>query len=93
MKPGTYVVYTMSVSRDTYTVRHVLNQVVPDSAIKQIGESLVIPRIVTFWRGDTEERTWQEARRKAMYDADPDAVLSIESAEWTPAPGYPRGDL
>lgn len=93
MKPGTYAVYTISVSKSTHTVRDVLKQAVPKTAIKESGKSLVIPRLVTFWRGDVEEQAWQDDLRRRMNNADEDAALIIESAEWTPAPGYSQGDL
>ena len=93
MKAGTYAVYTISVSKDTYTVRGVLKQAVPEAAIKQSGDSLIVPRLVTYWRGDEQEQSWQDDLRRRMNNADPDAALIIESAEWTPAEGYPQGDL
>ena len=93
MKPGTYAVYTISVSKATFTVRDVLKQAIPESTVKQRGEILVIPRLVTFWRGDAEEEAWQAELRRKMNAADEDAALIIESAEWTPAPGYQQGDL
>ena len=93
MTPGTYAVYTISVSKSTHTVRDVLKQAVPESAIKESGKSLIIPRLVTFWRGDTEEQAWQDDLRRRLNNADDSAALIIESAEWTPAPGYPQGDL
>ncbi len=77
MKPGTYAVYTISVSKSTYTIRDVLKQAIPE----------------TFWRGDAEEAAWQAELRRKMNAADDAAALIIESAEWTPAPGYPQGDL
>lgn len=93
MKAGTYAIYTISVSKDTYTVRDVLKQAVPEAAIQKGRDSLFIPRLVTFWRGDVEEQQWQDDLRRRLNNADEDAALIIESAEWTPAPGYPQGDL
>ena len=93
MKAGTYAVYTISVSKSTHTVRDVLKQFVPEGTIKESGKSLIIPRLCTFWRGDTEEQAWQDDLRRRMNNADEDAALIIESAEWTPAPGYPQCDL
>ncbi len=93
MNPVTYAVYTISVSKSTHTVRDVLKQAVPESAIKESGKSLIIPRIVTFWRGDADEQAWQSELRRKLNDADPAAALIIEAAEWTPAPGYPQGDI
>ena len=92
MNVGTYAVYTISVSKSTHTVRDVLKQAVPESAIKESGKSLIIPRLVTFWRGDQEEQQWQDSLRNRLNEADKDAALIIESAEWTPATGYPQGD-
>lgn len=93
MKPGDYAVYTISVSKSTHTVRDVLKQSVPETAIKQSGNSLIIPRLVTYWRGDADEVAWQNSLRSRLRDADESAALIIEAAEWTPAPGYPQGDL
>ncbi len=93
MNPGTYAVYTISVSKSTHTVRDVLKQAVPETAIKESGKSLIISRLCTFWRGDAEEQHWQAELRRKLNDADPAAALIIESAEWTPAPGYPQGNL
>lgn len=92
MKAGTYAIYTINVSKKTHTVRDVLKQAVPETAIIESGQSLIIPRLVTFWRGDTEEQSWQDELRRKLKDADDSAALIIESAEWTPAPGYPQGD-
>ena len=93
MKAGTYAVYTISVSKSTHTVRDVLKQAIPESAIKDNGKSLVVPRLVTFWRGDVEEQAWQDELRRKLNNADDSAALIIESYEWTPAEGYPQGDL
>ncbi len=93
MKPGDYAVYTVSVSKSTHTVRDVLKQAVPEAAIKQSGKSLIVPRLVTFWRGDVEEQAWQDDLRRRLNNADEHAALIIEIAEWTPVEGYPQGDL
>lgn len=78
---------------DTHAVRNVLKQAVLDSAIKKSGDSLIIPRLLTFRRGDAEEQAWQADLRKNMHNADENAALIIEAVEWTPLPGYPKGDL
>lgn len=93
MNAGTYAIYTISVSKNTHTVRNVLKQAIPESAIRESGQSLIVPRLLTFWRGDAEEEAWQADLRSRMHNADEHAALIIEAVEWRPAPGYPKGDL
>ena len=53
-----------------------------------VGENSVsVPRLYTFWRGDESERVWQAQIKAAL----PTAIVDVQ--DWTPAPGYPQGTL
>ena len=84
MKAGTYAVYTISVSPPTHTMLDVLKQAIPSHMAIETNAAWFVPRLCTYWKGDTEEQAWQDTLRGKVH---------IEVAEWTPAPGYPQGDL
>ena len=46
-----------------------------------------VPRLFTLWRGDEVEQAWQQSIQKAL----PGALIDV--ADWTPAPGYPQGEI
>ncbi len=46
-----------------------------------------VPRLFTIWQGDAEERLWQQSIQNAL----PSALIDV--ADWTPAPGYPQGEV
>ena len=46
-----------------------------------------VPRLFTLWQGDDLERLWQAAIKTAL----PSAIIDV--ADWTPAPGYPIGEI
>lgn len=93
MKPNTYAVYTISVSPARRTLYDMLRQAIPAGAIQETKERYFVPRLVTFWRGDEEERDWQETLRRKLKEVSEHATVVIEANEWTPAEGYPQGDL
>jgi len=94
MDKGTFALYSITAQGREATITNLLKEAgVPISMIVKQGKSLTIPRLTTYWRGDSEEKTWQDALRKNVHEADPSASIVIEAAEWTPAIGYPQGDL
>lgn len=46
-----------------------------------------VPRLVVVWQGDEAERLWQRSIQEAL----PGALIDV--ADWTPAPGYPQGEI
>jgi hypothetical protein len=53
-----------------------------------INDSTIsVPRLFTLWQGDALEQLWQEAIKAAV----PSAIIDV--ADWTPAPGYPQGEI
>jgi len=45
------------------------------------------PRLYCFWRSEAVENEWQRKIKEQL----PSAIIDV--ADWTPAPGYPKGDL
>ena len=50
-----------------------------------------VPRFFTAWRGDESEKHWQERITDAVKEHG--ASIAIDVQPWTPAEGYPQGDL
>lgn len=50
-------------------------------------DSVSVPRLYTFWRGDETEQLWQSQIKAAL----PTAIIDVR--DWTPAPGYPQGEM
>lgn len=58
-----------------------------------------VPRLFTSWRGDAPEQAWQQSVMEAVKGAaskgaaSKGASCAIDVQTWTPAPGYPQGDI
>ena len=48
---------------------------------------LTVSRLQTFWQGDEIESAWQ----RSIKDAVPNCLIDV--ADWTHAPGYPKGEI
>jgi len=89
------VVYTIIVPNCTDTVlieraRRELRQHGIREALIHINAeagTVSVPRLCTLWQGDAAERAWQQAIQNAI----PGALIDV--ADWTPAPGYPMGEI
>jgi hypothetical protein len=46
-----------------------------------------VPRLHTLWQGDEAEQAWQQSIQAAL----PGCLIDVQ--DWTPAPGYPQGEL
>lgn len=46
-----------------------------------------VKRLTTVWQGDDQEQAWQRAIQTAL----PGCLIDV--ADWTPALGYPKGDI
>lgn len=53
--------------------------------------TITIPRLYTFWRGDTSEQAWQSAIMEMVKERG--AACAIDVQPFAHAPGYPQGDL
>lgn len=94
MNKGTFALYSITASGREATITNILKDAgVPVSTIQKHDKALTVPRMTTYWRGDAEEKSWQEAIRKNVHEADPSASIIIEANEWSLAPGYPQGDV
>lgn len=90
MNQGDYAVYTIQV---TGLVKGILEKhEVLTQYQEQSGDTFIVPRLCTFWRGDTAEEYWQDELRKALLKADDKADIHIAAEPWALAPGYPMGE-
>lgn len=94
MKEGTFALYAITATGKPATLKKTMAESsIPESMITVKGQSVTVPRMTTYWRGDAQEQAWQEALRKNVHEADPSASIVIDAREWEPAPNYPQGDL
>jgi len=92
---GREVVYTIVVPGCTDTV--LIERARRELVARQVHDSLIhidtdrgvvsVPRLFTLWQGDEAEQAWQHAIQTAI----PGALIDV--ADWTPAPGFPKGEL
>lgn len=96
MKQGDEIIYTIAISG----IRNAVNQrsiveLLPNhvGSAKMIITSgaINIPRLFTFWREDYQEQAWQQVLMEAVKGHG--ASIAIDVQPWTPAAGYPQGDV
>lgn len=92
---GREVVYTIVVSQCDDRVkieaarRNLRERGIRESLIHIDAERGVVsvPRLFTLWQGDEAEQAWQRSIQNAI----PHCLIDV--ADWTPAPGYPIGEI
>ena len=55
--------------------------------IDDVAGVVSVKRLTTTWQGDEAEQSWQRTIQAAL----PGALIDV--AEWTPASGFPKGEL
>lgn len=88
MKPNDEVVYTIAISGIKGLVAQGNMAITP--ATKTAPGMISIPRLCTQWRGDDEEKSWQENVMRVVKEQG--ASIAIDVQPWSHAPGYPQGD-
>ncbi len=102
MKENDEVIYTIAITG----IRTMVEQKsITDELPKHVGAAktvifpamnsapgqITIPRLFTSWRGDTAEQAWQTSLMEAVKSHR--ASITIDVQPWSPAPGYPMGDI
>lgn len=86
-EPIIYKINIMVESVHANTLQKRLSELgVPISNQRIVGGSIVVDRLCTLYRGENEEKVWQQSIRDIC-----DATFSIDL--WTPFPGYPKGEI
>lgn len=102
MKPNDEVIYAIAITGIEDTVKQ---KSITDELPKHIGAGkmritpaapnapgrIEVPRLFTAWRGDAHEQAWQSNLMEAIKSHG--ASIAIDVQPWTPAVGYPQGDL
>lgn len=106
MRKDEEVVYTIEIIgfTDPHTARtisdclsrrqvpsHYHRIVLPIASADPEPGAVLVPRLFTRWRGDLEEETWQESLKTAKPLEGLEVAISV--APWSPAPGYPQGEI
>ena len=102
MKPNDDVIYSIAI---TGIKSIVAQKSITDELPKHIGAAkmqiapvtedefgtITIPRLFTFWRGDTDEQAWQARLMEVVKSRG--ASIAIDVQPFYHAPGYPKGDV
>lgn len=59
--------------------------------IGQKPSTVNVPRLCTFWRGQTQEDAWTDGIREALKKLDVGCVITC--GPWVPQSGYPMGAM
>lgn len=104
MNPGDEVLYSIEVSglktnAAVSTMSARLNsrqvpgsyQLITPVSDKSSPGYIRVPRLFTRWRGDDAELAWKNGIRDSVGDLE--GIITIHAEPWSPAPGYPQGEL
>jgi hypothetical protein len=88
MKQGDEVIYSILIPvKDKVAHQRAItalnNAGIGASQLRITDKAISAPRVYTRWRGNDEERLWQQQLKEAIKEA------IIDVKPWTYAPGYP----
>ena len=102
MKPNDEVIYSISITGiESLVHQSAIVNALPSyigsakMGIMPVREDahgvIEVPRLFTFWRGDAAEQAWQTTLSQVAHARG--ASIAIDVQPWTPATGYPQGDV